>query len=96
MLLVLSQVLLEDGESPHVLGPGVVSLPELLSEPGELELVMVQVDGGGEGHGDQGSDHKGELHDSGLRGQGTETEPDLERVFYQQRMGSDVLESIIF
>lgn len=60
MLLVLSQVLLEDGESPHVLGPGVVSLPELLSEPGELELVMVQVDGGGEGHGDQGGDYEGE------------------------------------
>ena len=66
MLLVLSQILLEDGESPRVLGPGVVSLPELLPEPGELELVMVLVDGGGEGHGDQGGDSEGELHDSDL------------------------------
>ena len=44
----------------------MVTLAELLPEPGELELVMVMVDGGGEGHGDQGGDSKKELHDSDL------------------------------
>ena len=63
MLFVLSQILLEDGESPRVLRPGVVNLPELLPEPGELQLVMAD---GGEGHGDQGGDNEGELHDSDL------------------------------
>ena len=62
----------------------MVSLPELLPEPGELELVMVLVDGGGEGHGDQGGDSESELHDSDLWCQGTETEPGLEELLYQQ------------
>ena len=63
----------------------MVSLPELLPEPGELELVMVLVDGGGEGHGDQGGDSEGELHDSDLWCQGTETELGQEAKLYQQR-----------
>ena len=42
MLLILPQVGGEDAEPPLVLGPGVVFLPELLPELGELELVLIR------------------------------------------------------
>ena len=59
----------------------MVSLPELLPEPGELELVMVEVHG--EGHGDQGGDYE-KLHDSELMRHAEDTESDLETILYQQ------------
>ena len=42
VLLILPQVGGEDAEPPLVLGPGVVFLPELLPELGELELVLIR------------------------------------------------------
>ena len=78
MLLVFSQILPEDGESPLKLGLDVIFLSKLFPEPSEHELVMAGGgggvvggggggEGGGQGHGDQGGGDEGDLHCGAVR-----------------------------